>query len=402
MTSNFLMTQPNTSFNRLDLSYVFLPLALGSSATRSYFDYQYNDLSQKYAKYIYCSNPITTYYRINNKDLGQIFHPYKNFSNYTNINSSYSFWTGGCSISTDGKNAAFGIYGNSGVYYTENYGNSWSTTTISGPIYPRSLVSSSDGTKIFLTDSNVYQNLQIYYSNDSGKTFQLKGGSYASGSTPTFLVASDDGNIVIGICVSQYYAFVTTNFTATAPTWMRYTINTSIVNITGLAANYNCSVVYISSTPVGIYKSTDTGSTWTKVTSPGLPTGNTSWNSISMSKDAQIVACGRAGEVYVSRDGGSSFSQLSAAITSGFTWTSISVSNDGSAIAIGSSSSNIIYISYNSGVTWISYTHASTTYGSSSIAIQNKLNILCNWQIFCFNSIRDYITILYICCHCNI
>jgi len=229
---------------------------------------------------------------------------------------------------------------------------------------------SSDGSKCIFINASVTATFDVYYSTDYGVTFAKKGNSIAVGTNVPYIAMSDDGNTVIGTNANSAFAYVTTNFSDASPTWESKTI-TGAFPCRMVVANSTCSIIYTTAQN-GIFKTTNIGTTWSR-----LLTGN--WFGIAMSKDASTIVGGQypSGSVYISRNSGVSFSQVTSPVPTNLPWAALAVSNNGKIISVSSYLSSPIYISYTSGVSWIAYTPPDITNYQidNSIAIQNNLFI---------------------------
>ena len=86
----------------------------------------------------------------------------------------------------------------------------------------------------------------------------------------------------------------------------------------------------------GLYLSSDTGSSWTRV----LPEHDSDvWYTASMSADGQVILVGTYGQrVYISSDGGVNWTETRPAGDLGIFWVSSSMSDNAGVIMIGSES----------------------------------------------------------------
>ena len=130
----------------------------------------------------------------------------------------------------------------------------------------------------------------------------------------------------------------------------------------GLAVSKDGTTFYAGSTssPVGMYKSTDSGNTWTLI--PGTSTQQ--WGSIAMSDDGtKLVAAdsGYGGHLWVSTDSGATWVQKGNWPVG--TWTSVASSADGQKLVAVQYGFNI-FTSTDGGSTWVQRTFTSRSWQS--------------------------------------
>lgn len=106
----------------------------------------------------------------------------------------------------------------------------------------------------------------------------------------------------------------------------------------------------------GMFLSTDKGTTWTQVTSPVFPTGNISFESVTMSQDGQrLAAVIQGGRLVISNNGGTTWSTptlpVSAGTTQNLPWRAVDSSADGSVI-VAASQDGQLFRSLDAGVTF--------------------------------------------------
>ena len=384
--------------NTTDLSGVFLPLSIGTSITGTTgFISNSNDLSNIFAKYIYGTNTnisgntkfVVNNSNFSNKDLNVVFQPYKNFSNYTILNAStgytntaYSYWTSGCSISQTGQYAVIASFsapnetGPGAVYYTNNYGVSWTISTgfPTSNFFPRGIKITPDGLYCILVNTYGGVNEDVYFSSNYGASFTKTTNYLPTTYFMNNLVISNNGQKVIVVGPNNTDIYSSSN---SGNTWSTINISgSSLLNFNNICTESTFTTFYMTSNN-GIYKSTNGGSSWSSISgSFGIPSISSlpTWNGCAMSTDGvRIVLASYGGAIYFSTNSGSSFLTINSLPTSGL-WYAAAITYDGSAIAVGLINSNILYISYNSGTTWITYNSSiSSSYYVDTIAIQNKL-----------------------------
>jgi photosystem II stability/assembly factor-like uncharacterized protein len=263
----------------------------------------------------------------------------------------------------------------------------WTARTDVGLIYGKSVVSSSDGTKLAACVENGY----IYTSTDSGITWiaQTNSGirdwtgiatsddgtrlaaclygyiyiSTDSGATwaqlvtaPNdnweFITSSADGSILCGYNNNTYgTVMISRNY---GVDWDYGIVSEPFKTFTGLAMSSDGTKIVVCESPSGyIYTSTDTGATWTTQTHDGPR----NWSGIASSADGiNLLACTSSdpGCVYTSTDSGVSFTIRNTAGYGNYSF--VASSSDGSILV--TVKDYIIYISTDSGVTWTAQTNA--------------------------------------------
>lgn len=147
--------------------------------------------------------------------------------------------------------------------------------------------------------------------------------------------------------------YISTNKGAT---WTRkvtgMTFGATTVTHSVCLARSSPNIMYATTSPTtgSIYKSVNSGDTWTELTSAG--TG--SWNGIKCNSTGTIVvAAASTGYLYKSTNGGSTWSAMTGAGTP--QWDSVFVSDDGLVI-VGCAVPGNLQVSRNGGTTWSSIT----------------------------------------------
>lgn len=179
-------------------------------------------------------------------------------------------------------------------------------------------------------------NTSILKSTDNGSSWQTIKTSINCSS----ISCSNNGSIVLAVAsvgsvyISIDYGVTWTNIAQNSP------IN-SLAFWTKTAINNNGSIMYITSN-TNIVKSINSGSSWTSIHPISAP-----WLAIDCSSDGEvIVTAGTNTRIYISRDGGSSWT----ARESSRSWRDISISSDGTKIL--ATSLDGLYLSIDSGTTW--------------------------------------------------
>ena len=247
------------------------------------------------------------------------------------------------------------------IYTSTDSGNTWTQRTIAGRNYWTELASSSDGGTLIATAwaNDEYTDKALYTSTDSGETWT----EYA-GTSPhiwTAVAASADGAVLVAVDGS---GCILTS-TDSGKTW-----STQVFEGTywSAVASSSDGTKLVAAGGGYIYTSTDSGATWTQQTGAG----RRSWNAVASSSDgARIVAAVEFGSepgqnwapgfIYTSTDSGATWTQLTGAGCR--YWVAVASSSDGTRLAASDmsisyettliSSDNRIYVSGDSGATWM-------------------------------------------------
>jgi hypothetical protein len=132
---------------------------------------------------------------------------------------------------------------------------------------------------------------------------------------------------------------------------------------TKMAMSGNGQIIYVTNRNGSIWKSTDTGATWSSLPSAGTR----SWATVSTSQDGSIVVAAVAtGFIYVSNDSGATWSERSAAGSR--SWRTVTVSSDGTKIRAITSNDLKLYQSNDQGDTWSENATLPTTLASGRSA----------------------------------
>ncbi len=229
--------------------------------------------------------------------------------------------------------------------------------TARNPAEGCSVVSSSDGTKLFAGACGGAP--IIFASIDSGATWTSYGIPGPTGG-PIRIAASSDGSKLIAAGTPG--DFIATSIDSGA-TW---TINTSAPLVAGAYFSASYSSDGIKAVAVaqqggisGVYISLDSGMSWTVSTAP---TG-TNWSSVASSADgSQLAAAVNGGQIYTSSDFGGHW----IARDTNRNWSSIASSSDGTKL-VAAKYGGQIYTSTDSGTTWTAQaTNANWTSVASS------------------------------------
>lgn len=195
---------------------------------------------------------------------------------------------------------------------------------------------SDDGTKLVAAVSNG----QIYVSNDSGETWTAT----ETARLWSNVKMSGDGNVIIASYDTNDGNGTLTMRRSTdgGQTWSSSPLFIQFAYFS-FAMSSNGSSIYIADGGGRLYKSTNSGGSWSTMDSTVR-----SWNSIACSADGtKIFVTVNNGQIYVSTNSGTSFT----ARDSNRLWRSVDCSADGSKL-IASVYNGKLYISTNTGETW--------------------------------------------------
>ena len=219
---------------------------------------------------------------------------YTNNSGSTWTQATFNVYAGALVANASLQNLICGDGGSSIFYKSTNYGASWTTHGIGGTVAtsPNYMAISDDQTHIYgLTGRDRY----LMGSIDSGSSW-MHGWSSDILSTPVNLnrvacssdgeniaVVADDGSIII-----THDHFSSMNFTHTV-------IGNPSLLWTGLTMSSDGTIIYCSQSNGNIYQSTNSGSTWTTLTSAGVYP----WTDIKCSADGTriIASSGMSGSI---------------------------------------------------------------------------------------------------------
>lgn len=120
-------------------------------------------------------------------------------------------------------------------------------------------------------------------------------------------------------------------------------------NFNEVAMSGSGSTMYVINDGGSIWKSVDTGTTWSALTTAGIRY----WASIATSQDGSVVAAAddESGHIFVSRDSGSTWSEKDTGVSVS-SWTAVVISNDGNKIKAIASNHVKLYESSDYGATW--------------------------------------------------
>lgn len=253
-------------------------------------------------------------------------------------------------ISGDGTRIVAGD-ANGPIYYSTNYGVAWQLSTTGGTGAWSAISSDYSGTRWVATinASGGFSTHGIYASINSAANFTAK--RPADGFTRADKIeASQDGSVIAAI---NYYGDVWISRDS-GSTWSIASLQFSSSYLTNcIAMSSDGSVILIGSKRY-LYRSTDSGQTF-NIISSGIFASVQDIASIALSGDGTKAALViSASGIYLSNDGGQNFSQTETTVLNGttYTWRDVTMTLDGTKLAIGTSGSNAVITSTDSGVNW--------------------------------------------------
>jgi photosystem II stability/assembly factor-like uncharacterized protein len=236
-------------------------------------------------------------------------------------------------------------------YYSTDNGVNWTVSNPNGSGQWSSVTSDYTGTRWIATISSLagFYTHGIYVSSNSAASFSIKK-IYDGFTRADKVEASDDGSV---IAVLNAYGEVWVSRDA-GVTWA----TASLPNSNQLANN--CIAMSSDGTKILIgssrylYRSTDSGQTFAQITS-GIFASNQAVYSLAMSGSGDKVALVISDSgIYLSSDGGQSFTQTETTVLGGttYSWRNVTMTSDGTKMAIGTSGSNSVITSTDSGINW--------------------------------------------------
>jgi len=251
---------------------------------------------------------------------------------------------------------------NNGYIYTStNSGATW-TLHNSSPINTAmrwsSVASSSDGTKLVAavgyTAYYTSGSGQIYTSTDSGASWTARASSLPWSS----VASSADGTKLVA---AVYGAAAGAGAYTSADSGGTWTLQAGASYCSAVASSANGSnliATFSSGASQGIYTSTNSG---VGVGSWLLRTNSGGWTDVASSADGSRLVATSGGQIYVSTDSGATWVAQTSPVTGQIT--SVASSSDGSRLAVavgGSGVTGSIYASSASGATWTQLVGAPT------------------------------------------
>ena len=131
------------------------------------------------------------------------------------------------------------------------------------------------------------------------------------------------------------------------------------------ASSADGSIILATSNVGYVYKSTDSGVTWSQITSATL--GTAGWQGAAVSADGTRMAVSKwGGGIYVSSDSGNTWTQTATAYGSQ-NWRDVAMSRDGKHLVIGVDG-GAMYYSHDFGATWNTTPNGTTTWRSFAVS----------------------------------
>lgn len=278
-----------------------------------------------------------------------------------NVGTSWTTNVGSASwkavaCSADGSKLVAAITSGS-IYTSTNYGVTWYSRT--SPFNWSSVACSADGTKMMACI-----NLGVIYtSTDSGVTWAPR----ASNSRGwTDIACSLDGSRVIACAQNASEGvYISTDSGVTWPGSPAL----AAANYSSVACSGNGSNIVATISGGQIWVSSNGGGSWVN------REGNRAWTCVASSADGSVLVAGASGGLlYTSTDSGGSWMPNTVSLA----WAGVACSADGQRmIATGTGASGGVYISQDSGLTWLlrgnlptnpSYTGAASSSDGSTLA----------------------------------
>jgi hypothetical protein len=195
---------------------------------------------------------------------------------------------------------------------------------------------------------------KIWKSTDGGNSWTAVS---PADSTWQSITCSADGSIVLAGNSNSGGAY-DTRFAVSINGGSTWTAGSISGQWTDAAMSSDGSRMYLRSVNISsLYRSSDTGSTWT------FTTTISEVRSIACSADGLSVIIGTASKPMISKDGGVTLTTISSLPTA--FWDGVAISDDGKTMAAVNISSSYIYISIDSGASWSQETGAPSTFWQS-------------------------------------
>ncbi len=264
--------------------------------------------------------------------------------------SSNLAWRGVASSADGSKLVAVVAGGN--IYTSTNYGANWGPQA--GPLNWRAIASSGDGGKLVAVVNGGF----IYTSNDSGTNWTAR----AQLANWTSVATSLDGVKLVACAGSG----VISTSTDSGVTWNARTFVNA--NWTSVASSDNGMNLVAAVQGAQLYTSVNAGTNWTARDS------NRSWVAVASSADGSRLAAAvnSGGGIYQSTDSGTNWFITSAPTAA---WTALASSADGAKLAAMFNLGGL-FLSEDSGLTWVQRPALPSTVGWTSVAMSSDASTL--------------------------
>ena len=321
---------------------------------------------------------------------------------FTEISSDSSGQYLVASAASSGNGTAVG----SGVYRSTNYGVSFSILSFTNSVPYNTISSSSDGTYLLGTTSNLITFLgYMYVSSNSGAIWskvttgianngQLQWGSVSMSGDALFMVACTLPNGALNgqVYISSSNGFYWTLTTLPNQNWMSVTISSTI----SYADSSVIAAASTSATDSGfIYVSTNKGSSWSKTSAPA-----SAWQSITSASTGIYLGavtapmgCSPGCYVYISSNSGTRWSNPTTGLLSSIPWQDIISDASFQYLAVAAFGGNI-FVSSDFGISFSQVASSRNWYGITSNSNGKLLAVVNGQNIYVDNELQQVFTIL--------
>lgn len=269
--------------------------------------------------------------------------------NWTQSGSISTTWFA-CAMSANGQyqiaGQSSGYTANSGtIYYSSNYGQTWTAVTNSPSNSWGSVTMSASGQYaiICVGNNSVEVPGPVYISSTYGQTWSITTlsvcGNTAISASGQYMAVANQSNGVSGSSANGTY--VSSNY---GQSWTRtYSAQKTYRVTMSATGQYQFTTSFV---PLGNFYSYDYGQTWTSMTA--LTAFNANIQAITCSASGQYVSATNGATFYYS----SNYGKTWASGTSGSSYNGIAISSSGQYQVASGWGNNLIYYSRNYGQTW--------------------------------------------------
>jgi hypothetical protein len=225
---------------------------------------------------------------------------------------------------------------------------------------------SSSGTIMYYT--GVYGQRLFYKSTNSGSTFTSAGYPSNTSYNSTKIACSSDGTQVIiggnpGVYIYNGSTFV-----------LQTNGISSLLSFVSVACNSTMTVLMacVSGASGSLYISTNGGTLWTQLTAAPFPGGGTAnWTDVACdSTGIDMAACATGGYIYISSNSGVNWTQQTTLGKK--TWTSIAINRDGTQVVAGTTNAGIYTYLFSTNRWTLQTSIPTTTINYSALAINGN------------------------------